>query len=119
MTGKVKSYVTITPGSVRLFGTVGSPLSRTVEILPLAGHPFTIKEVKAQHNQFVSFQVKPMDNASGKKGYLLLVENTKSMPGTYRDTILITTDSEKKPLLRVPIYARIKSRATPGGKKPN
>lgn len=119
VTGKVKSYVTITPGSVRLFGTVGSSLSGTVEILALEGHEFTIKEVKAQHNQFVRFQVKPMDNASGKKGYLLLVENTKNMPGNYRDTILITTDSEKKPLLRVPIYARIQSRPKPGGKKPN
>jgi hypothetical protein len=119
VTGKVKSYVTIKPGSVRLFGPVGSPISETVKILPLEGHAFAIKEIKAQQNQFIRFQVKPMNNASGEKGYLLLVENTKDMPGIYRDTILITTDSEKKPLLRVPIYARIQNRATPDGKNPN
>jgi hypothetical protein len=119
VTGKVKSYVTIEPGSVRLFGPVGRSLSGTVKILPLEGHAFTIKEVKAQQNQFIRFQLKPMNDASDNKGYLLLVENTKNVPGSYRDTILITTDSKKKPLLRVPIYARIQNRPTPGGKKPN
>jgi hypothetical protein len=117
VTGKVKGYVTITPGSVRLFGPVGRSLRGSVKILPLEGHDFSIKEVKAQQNQFIRFQVKPMDNASSKKGYLLLVENTKNAPGSYRDTILITTDSKEKPLLRVPIYARIQSPSTSGKNK--
>lgn len=117
VTGKVKSYVTIMPGAVRLIGPVGRSLSGSVKILPLKGHEFTIKEVKAQRNQFIRFQVKPMDKASDKKGYLLMVENTKNAPGSYRDTILISTDSKEKPLLRVPIYARIQASSTPGGKK--
>ena len=117
VTGKVKGYVTLNPRAVRLFGPVGRPLSGSVKILPLEGHAFSIKEVKAQQNQFIRFQVKPMDKATGKKGYLLEVENTKNAPGSYRDTILITTDSKAKPLLRVPIYARIQGPPTPGGKK--
>lgn len=118
MTGKVKGYVTVAPGYVRLFGPVGRPLRRTVQILPLDGHKFTIKEVKAQQDKFLRYNVKPMDKTSGKEGYLLLVENIKKDPGNYRDTIMIKTDSKKKPLLRIPVYARIHNPPPSKGQSP-
>ena len=107
VSGKVKGYVTVAPRYVRLFGKVGVPLSRSVQILPVDGHQFAIKAVTAQADKFLQYQVKPLDKASGKKGYLLLVENTKKEPGNYRDTILIKTDSKQKPELRIPVYGRI------------
>jgi hypothetical protein len=117
--GKVKGYVSVAPRSIRLFGNAGLPLSRTVKILPVDGHQFSIKEVTAHTDKYLQYQVKPMDGASGKKGYLLLVENTMKEPGKYRDTILIKTDSRKKPELRIPVYCRIKAPPVPGQRTKN
>lgn len=105
--GKVKGYLTIAPAFVRLNGPVGRPISRTVQIMPLEGHPFAIKEIKAQQDKFLRFKIKPLKKPSGESGYLLLVENTKKDVGSYHDTIMIKTDSKHKPLLRIPVYGRI------------
>lgn len=107
ITGKVKGYLTIAPAYVRLSGPVGRPISRTVQIMPLEGHPFAIKEIKAQQDRFLRYKVKPLKKSSGENGYLLLVENTKKEAGSYHDTIVIKTDSKHKPLLRIPVYGRI------------
>ena len=117
VTGKVKGYVTVAPRSVRLFGKVGQPLSRTVQILPVDGHHFTIKEVKAQQDKFLQYQIKPLATASGKKGYQLLVQNNKTEPGNYRDTILIKTDSKQKPELRISVFGRIQAQPAPRKQK--
>jgi hypothetical protein len=105
--GKVKGYLTIAPSYVRLNGPVGRPISRTVQIMPLEGHPFAIKGIEARQDKFLRFEIKPLKKPSGEHGYLLLVENTKKDAGSYHDTIMIKTDSEHKPLLRIPVYGRI------------
>jgi hypothetical protein len=118
LSGRVKAYVSIAPRSVRLFGNAGLPLSSTIQILPVDGHQFSIKEVTARTDKHLLYQVKPMDAASGKKGYLLLVENTMKEPGVYRDTILIKTDSRQKPELRIPVYGRIRAPSASGEHTP-
>jgi lipopolysaccharide export LptBFGC system permease protein LptF len=118
VTAKVKGYVSVAPKSVRLTGKVGQPLSQTIRIFPTDGREFTIKEVKAQQDQFLQYQVKPLASASGEKGYQLLVENTKTEPGSYRDTILIKTDIKQKPELRIRVYGRIRPLPDPGKKTP-
>lgn len=105
--GKVKGYLTVAPAFVRLSGPVGRPLSRTVQILPLEGHPFAIKEIKAREDRFLHYEIKPLKKSSGVNGYQLLVENTKKDAGNYRDTIMIKTDSKHKPVLYIPVYGRI------------
>jgi hypothetical protein len=116
VTGKVKGYMTIAPAYVRLNGPVGRPISRTVRIIPMEGHPFAIKEVKAREDRFLRYEVKPLKKSSGENGYLLLVENTKKDAGNYRDTITIETDSEHKPFLRIPVYGRILDPSTQSGR---
>ncbi len=110
---KVKGFVTVAPRSVRLFGKVGVPLSRSVQIVSVDGHQFAIKKVTAQQDKYLQYQVKPLEKSSGREGYLLLVENTKKEPGNYRDTILIKTDSKEKPELRIPVYGRIQAPPPP------
>ena len=67
----------------------------------------TIKNVEAQKAEFVRFELQPLAKNSAGKGYRLVVENTRSEPGSYNDTIIIKTDSRHKPTLRIPVYGRI------------
>ena len=67
----------------------------------------TIKAVQAQKAEFVRFFLKPMAKDPSKKGYRVVVENTRNEPGSYKDIIIIKTDSQHKPTLRIPVYGRI------------
>ena len=107
ITGKVKGYVTVAPAYVRLTGPVGRSISRSVQVRSLEGYPFKIKSIHARQDRFLRYQVRPLADGNGKEGYRLMVENTKSEPGSYHDTIIIETDSRHKPTLRIPVYGRI------------
>ena len=107
ISGKVKGYIAVDPGHVRLTGPIGQPIRRVIKVTPLDGYPMTIKEIKAQKTQFMSFQLQPLGRDASKEGYRLVVENTKDEPGNYSDIIIIKTDSRHKPTLRIPVYARI------------
>lgn len=107
VSGKVKGYIAVEPGYVRLTGQVGQPIQQTVTLTPQQGHPFKIKEIQAQTNEFVSYQLSPKDEKAPEAGYRLLVINTKSETGNYHDTLIIRTDNPHKPTLRIPVYGRI------------
>ncbi len=107
VSGKVKAYVMVEPGYVRLTGPLGQAIRQVVKITPLSGYPMTIKEVHAQKAEFVSFELQPLAEDATKAGYRLVVLNTKDEPGNYSDTIVIKTDSQHKPTLRIPVYGRI------------
>jgi len=107
VSGKVKGYMSVAPGYVRLFGNAGEPLSRNVQIIPRTGYPFTILDIKAQDGKYLRYTLKPKGKGAGKEGYVLSVENTKKDAGDYRDAIIIKTDSKNKPSLKIPVYARI------------
>ena len=115
ISGKVKAYITVAPGYIRLSGSLGQPIRQSVRLTPRKGDPFTVKEIKAQANEFVRFQLKPLDKSGPKRGYSLLVENTKSEAGSYQDAIIIKTDHPHKPTLRIPVYGRIFNRQPPPG----
>ena len=119
VSGKVNAYLTISPNYVRLFGREGQPLSQTVKITPLDGHPFMIKEVKAQQGQNLRFDLKPLGTDPRKSGYELIVENTMNAAGNYRDMITIQTDSKEKPSFTIPVYARIQKAPETGQQKTN
>jgi len=119
VTGKVNAYLTVSPHYVQLFGREDQPLSQTVKITPLDGHPFTIKEVKVQQGQNLRYDLKPLGNDPRKNGYELVVENTMKKAGNYRDLITIQTDSKEKPSVTIPVYARIHKAPDPGGLKTN
>jgi hypothetical protein len=118
VSGKVKGYIIVTPGYVRLTGPIGDPVQQTVILAPQKGYPFTIKKITAQRNEFLRFQLQPVGKDAAKAGYRLSVENTKSEAGNYHDTIIIDTDSPHKPTLRIPVYGRIfNSQPLPSGNK--
>lgn len=116
--GKVIGYVTIAPAYVRLEGPIGKPISRSVQIIALKDHPFNILDIHARHDEFIRYEIKPLDKATGRDGYQLKVENTKEGNGNYHDTIMIKTDSPHKPMLRINVSGRIYTPpSTPSGLK--
>jgi len=117
--GQVNAYLKVAPNYIRLMGRWDQRLSQTVKITPLEGHPFTIKEVKAQQGQNLRYELKPLGNNPGKNGYELVVENTMKKAGNYRDLITIQTDSKEKPLVTIPVYARIQKTPQQGQQKTN
>ena len=119
VTGQVNAYLTVAPNYVRLFGRSDQPLSQTVKITPLEGHPFKIKEVKAQEGQNLRYEIKPLGKDPGKNGYELVVENTMKEAGNYRDLITIQTDSKEQPSVTIPVYARIQKAPDQGNQKTN
>jgi hypothetical protein len=116
VTGKVNAYLTVSPNFVRLLGRVDQPLSQTVKLTPVAGHPFTIKQVTIQHINNLRYALKPLGQDPASSGYELTVTNNLQEAGTYRDLITIQTDSKDKPTVTIPVYARIEK--VPGQDKP-
>ncbi len=107
ISGRVKGYITVNPGFIRLIGPLGQTLKRVIKVTPLDGHPMTIKKVEAQRGEFLHFELKPLANDPAKKGYRLVVKNTMDEPGSYNDIIFIRTDSKHKPTLKIPVYGRV------------
>lgn len=109
MSGPVDRFVLIRPAIVSLRGYSDAPIKRTVAIRPLPRYPFRIKGIKAKNGRYIQFELKD-DPTPGKKGFLLMVENTKADPGSYQDTIVVETDSKLKPELNLPVYGFVRKR---------
>jgi hypothetical protein len=116
--GKVKGYIIVRPVYIRLTGAVGEPIQQTVTLMPQKGYPFTIKDITAQRNGFVRFQLQPANESDEASGYRLTVENTRTEAGNYHDTLIIETDSPHKPTLKIPVYGRIFNPQPPPDGKP-
>lgn len=119
VTGQVNAYLTVSPRSVRLIGRADQALSQTVKIIPIQGHPFKIKDVKAQQGRNLRYELRPLGSDPEKYGYELVVQNAMQAAGNYRDLITIQTDSKEKPSVSIPIYARIHNAPDRGKQKTN
>jgi hypothetical protein len=113
--GQIRAYIPMTPHRVRLRGKVGEQVQKTVHIERLKAHPFQVKAVKARDGKHLRFELKKSD--PDKDGYRLVVTNTMQKAGSYHDVITIETDSKAKPMLRIPVTARISATAKQGQRK--
>jgi hypothetical protein len=117
ISGKVKGFISLSTQYVRLIGSEGQTISMAVDIKPINGHTFAIKTIKVQKGKHLKYDLKPLGKNPRQKGYTLIVQNTKKSAGSYLDYILIETDSTKKPMIRIPVSARIRKK-TPEIKLP-
>ncbi|MBL7172285.1 MAG: hypothetical protein ISS68_05555, partial [Desulfobacteraceae bacterium] len=106
--GDVKKFATISPNRASLNGEVGKDIRISVKIAPATRDLFDLIEAKADSGENIRIAL----TASGegdRKTYILTVENTRTTPGRYQDTIrLITTNSVRKELT-IPVYGNIKA----------
>lgn len=107
--GNVEKFVNIEPPSVSLRGYVGETMQKEVRIIPREKYPFKIVTSNAQYGKDILFQIN--ENKIGEATeYLLKVKNIKKEKGVYRDKIILQTNSEIKPTLKISVYLKILER---------
>ena len=108
-------FASITPQTIKLYGSSDTSLKGIVRIVPEKSYPFKIIDSKAQVGTDIRFNVSEV-NHSPQKSYILTIENLKQTAGRFYDTIYLMTDSPIKPKLSIRVYGKI---TTPQDSKPN
>ncbi len=118
ISGKVLRFAKLEPAYVRLVGTSGTDIKRTVTITREKAYPFKVLDAKARKSKDIHISMDEFSNDKGN-GYVLTIENIKKTPGRYSDKIILSTDSKVKPKITVPVYGQIlapKSKQNPTAK---
>ena len=107
--GEIKEpeIASIKPRRLRLRGSAGEPVKGSVNIIPNDKYPFSITEMKPRDGKNIKYDLKEVEE-SGKKIYVLTVENLKKEKGSYDDMISLKTDSKDQPEIRIIVSARIR-----------
>ncbi len=108
VTGTVEMFANILPRRVGLAGVVGKQLKKEVTITPTPKYPFKITNIRAKNGKNIKYQLEELKEP-GKTGYLVTVENTKTVKGRYQDTIFLTTDSKVKPEIDIFVSGNIRA----------
>ena len=105
MTGKVEKFADISPQFLRMVGMAGQPISSSTTITPEKKYDFKIIEAFAEKGTDikVTLSLRP----EGAPGYIVSVENLKKTIGRYYDTVVLKTDSELKPVIKIKVYGNI------------
>lgn len=110
--GEVTAEVAVQPGQLYL-GRLrrGSRATHTVSVLYDADEPISITGVE-HDNPGIRVEAEDVE-ADGKRGRRLHVSVADTAPlGQLRDTLTITTTSEKKPRLTVPVFGNVEGDVT-------
>jgi len=109
LTFPVEKFADIKPTLLRMNGPSGIPMKKTIEIVPSEKTPFKITGSSARDGRYIRFEVKDT-MISGRPGYVIEVENTRTDPGAYQDIIYLDTDSKVQPQLSIRVYGNIYDR---------
>ena len=104
--GAVELFADIHPERIILRGNSGQPMRQELVVKPRANYPFKITEVNAKNGVNIQYELKEQETPEGKS-YIVTVENTKTSPGKYYDTLLLSTDSQLKPKIPIHVYGTI------------
>jgi hypothetical protein len=104
--GAVEKVVTVTPLIAKLFGSAKNDVAATIRILPEAKYAFKIVETIVEKGDYITIQ---LDDAlsDGNHEYRLTVKNQMTDKGRYFDTIVLKTDSEVLPEIRIKVFGKI------------
>ena len=104
--GSVEPFADIHPERIILRGNSGQSMRQELVVKPRANYPFKITEVNAKNGVNIQYELKEQETPEGKS-YIVTVENTKTSPGKYYDTLLLSTDSQLKPKIPIHVYGTI------------
>jgi hypothetical protein len=107
ISGPVEKFVTIRPKHVSLRGYAGDSIKSKVSIIPEKKYPFKILDARAQKGKDISIVLAEVKK-SGNQAWELSVENLKKEKGRFYDTIILKTDSQVKPELKVRVYGYLR-----------
>jgi len=103
---KTPEIAYIKPRRLTLRGSARESVKGSVNIIPKDKYPFSIIQVKPRDGKNIKCDLKEVEE-SGKKIYVLTVENRKKEKGSYNDLINLKTDSKDQPKIRIIVSARI------------
>ena len=109
VSGEVKAYFTVSPGSIHMVGPANRHLRAVVRITPSQDRPLVIREVEVQESRYLRCKLKPLGVHPENEGYELVVENIFQNPGSYRVLITVRTDTKEKPSFTIPVYGQIQN----------
>ena len=98
------------PAYARLVGAAGTDITKAITITREKAYPFKIIDAKARNGKDIAFDFREFSQAD-KDGYILTIANKKTSAGRYADSVILTTDSQIKPKITVPVYGQIVSAA--------
>jgi hypothetical protein len=99
----------LSPRAVRLVGPVGSKISQTLKLTTTEKYPLHLVSIRAFRGTYIHCSLKKI--AGGKVAvYDINVENTRTEPGRYIDTLYVKTDNKSKPEIDIPVYGYIQPR---------
>jgi len=109
ISGEIRTpeIASIRPKYVILTGSAGEPIKRLVKVIPDDKYPFSITEVKPRDGKNIKCDLKEVEE-SGKKIYVLTVENLKKEKGRYSDMINLKTDRKDHPEIQISVSGRIR-----------
>jgi len=98
--GKVEKFANLTSRDIVLRGKAGDKIVAELVINQRREYPFKVVNITARKGRDIEFR---LDQMVGTKPvvYTLTVENKKSTPGRYFDTIFLQTDSSIHPKIGI------------------
>jgi len=105
--GEVLRVVTIQPGRLVFQGEGDKPMRQTVTIVPEPRFAFKLLKVETNAGKrFIDYRLEEIRH-NGQPAYRLTVENRRTQPGRYAETLTLHTDSPIRPKLFVHVYGNI------------
>ena len=86
-------------------GYEGEKISKKVTIISYKDQPFKITDISSDVNDEIKYKLKTKKK---EKEYTLEVKNRSTKVGSFRGKIELKTNSQKKPLIVLPVYGRLK-----------
>lgn len=106
ISGRVDSFLIVSPPRVVLRGNAGSPITRQVKLIPRKKYPFKILGSNTGGNENYRYELETIAG-KGQTSYLLTVENLKKSKGRYYSSINLKTDSDAKPQITIMVIGHI------------
>ena len=102
----VKTHINVTPtDSVKLEGYEGDKLNQKITITSFEEQPLKITDITSDIDDKIKYKLK-----TKKKGkeYVLEIKNRSKKVGSFRGKINLKTNSDKKPLLVINVYSKLR-----------
>lgn len=105
----VKQYISVIPNWVKLEGYEGDKIKKEVTITSIEDQPFKITNITCDIKDKIKYKLK-----TKKKGkeYTLKIKNRSNQEGVFRGKINLKTNSEKKPLIVINVYSKLREEVT-------
>lgn len=106
LTGFVESFADITPKYLFLKGKIGEPIKSKLTIRSKEKYPFKIESLRAKYGQYIKYRLDEQKNQKHPV-WIITTENIREKRGQYNDELILKTNSDIMPAIRIRVFGRI------------